>query len=59
MPNQNLLSLPKLHLKLRLKPLRVSKVNLTLKINILMMLNVSSVRDLDFNSDERQCRCGI
>ena len=54
LPKQSLLSLLKLnHLKLRLKPLHVLKVNLTLNQIILEMLNVSSVRGLD-NSDERQ-----
>jgi hypothetical protein len=48
LPNQNLLSLPKSnHLKLRLKPLWGSKVNLTLNLNILVMLNVLGVKSMD------------
>ena len=35
------------HLKLRLKPLRVSKANLTFNQNILESLNVSTLRSLD------------
>jgi hypothetical protein len=54
--NQNLLSLPKSnHLKLRLKPLRV-KENLTLNLNILVMLNVSGVRNLDITLQSVQIR---
>jgi len=45
LPKHKLLSLPNSNnLKLKLKPLRVTKVNMTLNLNVLMMINISSVR---------------
>lgn len=45
MPKHKLLSLPNSNnLKLKLKPLRVTKVNMTLNLNVLMMINISGVR---------------
>jgi hypothetical protein len=51
------LSLPKLHhLKLNLKAQQVSKVNLTLILNVLVMLNISGVKGLDIKLQSVQTK---